>query len=116
VVEAVKTTEQELTVHVEHMFWTTLGTEVNEMRFDAIASAADKNGVVTWEALADQMLSDLVDENGDPLTDEHGNPLVYDPAATSLSRNDLQHFISALMATQVHLNGSGLCTVRNLAG
>jgi hypothetical protein len=115
VVEALKTTEQEITAHTEHMFWTTLGTEVNEMRFDAIAAVADDSGEVTWEALADQMLSDLTDENGDPLTDENGNPLVYDPGAAALARNDLQHFIAALMATQVHLNGSGLCTVRNLA-
>jgi hypothetical protein len=115
VVEAVKTTEQEITVHVEHMFWTTLGTEVNEMRFDAIAAVADEDGVVTWDALADQMLSDLTDENGDPLLDEHGNPLVYDPGATPLSRNDLQQFIRALMRGQIHLNGSGLCTIRTLS-
>jgi hypothetical protein len=116
VVEAVKTTEQELTVHVEHMFWTTLGTELNEMRFDAIAAVADDDGIVTWEALADQMLSDLKDEHGEPLTDEHGNLLVYDPGATVLERNDLQHFIRALVAGQVHLNGSGLCTVRSSSG
>ena len=109
VVEAGKTTEQEITVHVEHAFWTTLGTEVAQMRFDAIAAVADDAGVVTWEALADQMLSDLRDHDGEPLTDAAGNPIVYDPGSATLPRNDLQQFIRRSMASQAHLNGSGLC-------
>lgn len=113
VVPTNKTDEHEITVHVEHAFWTSLGTEINEMRFDAIAAVADDDGFVSWEALAGQMLSDLRDADGEPLTDENGNRLVYDPGALGLPRNDLQQFIRYAMAAQAHFNGSGLCTARS---
>lgn len=113
----------ELSVHLDHMFWDTLGSEKFEMRFDAIAAAdlprdppevgGDGDGEVTFDELVGQRLSDLRGLDGEPLTFS-GQPVSYDPASTPLSEPTLRGFILASTATQVHLNGLGLCTIQAL--
>lgn len=111
VVQTGKTETHEITIHLEHMFWTSLGSEINEMRFDAIAAMADENGHVSWDALAQQNLADLKNADGEPLTDENGNPVIYNPGSANLPKNNLQEFIRFSMKSQAHFNGSGLCTI-----
>src|SRR5688500_13931046 len=65
-------TEAEITVHVEHAFWDTLGSEQTTLRFEAIAAMADESGAVAFDRLADQRLADLRDADGETLLDEQG--------------------------------------------
>lgn len=90
-------TETEITIHVEHAFWDSLGTEESSLRFDPIAELADAEGVVAWEALEGARLADL----------EGYNP-------GSLPLTNLQEFVLAATRTQAHLGGEGLCTIEPL--
>lgn len=102
-------TEAEITIHVEHLFWDTLGSEQQELRFDPIAAVADDTGVVEWDALAGQLLADMQDADGAQLLDEDGAALVYNPGSLPIS--NLQEFLLAATRTQAHLGGAGLCTI-----
>lgn len=106
--------EARLTIHVDHAFFDSLGTEESALRFEAIAAAAGEDGVVTWEELASQPLTALKDTAGEPLRDEQGQRIVYDPGAAQLEAATLQAYIKFSMASQAHLNGEGLCTTRPL--
>jgi hypothetical protein len=108
------TTTGEITIHIDHMFWDTLGTERSRLRFEAIAAAAGEDRVVTWDALATQRLAELRGVDGMRLRDETGAPLVYNPGAVPLPASNLQEFIAASMASMGHVNGTGLCTVNRL--
>ena len=103
-------TNVEITIHVAHLFFDTLGTEQNRQRFGAIAAKAEADGTIPFGALASQSLSDLRDANGDPLHDQDG-PVVYHPGATVLPTNNLQQFILASTRVQAHVGGDGLCTI-----
>lgn len=97
-----------LTFHLDHLMWTSLGTEEAELRFEAIAAAdalGDGDGVVTWEELALQQLADLKDGAGAPLG------VVYNPGSVSPTPTNLQEFLLKSSASMGHLNGEGLCTV-----
>lgn len=108
------TTEAELTVHIDHLFWDTLGSEQLRLRFDAIAGAADEAGHIDTDALASQRLSDLRDREGNPLTDSSGARVIYNPESVPLPDHNLKEFILAAAASQVHYNGAGLCSVTRL--
>ncbi len=108
------TSTAEITIHTEHMFWTTLGIHESELRFDAIAAMADAEGEIPFDALEGQLLANLQDAEGNPLMDGSGNPVVYDPASVALPADNLKEFILAATATQAHLNGAGLCTVERM--
>jgi hypothetical protein len=102
-------TEAEITIHVEHSFWDTLGSEQQDLRFEPVAAVADETGVVQWDALAAQRLADMQDADGEPLLDEDGATIVYNPGSLPIS--NLQEFILAATRTQAHLGGGGLCTI-----
>jgi hypothetical protein len=104
--------DAEITFHVEHMFWDTLGSEQNTQRFEAIAAMADDDGVIAFEDLRGQRLADLRDAEGETLLDEQGMPLVYNPGSVPV--DDLREFILAATRTEAHLNGEGLCTIEPL--
>jgi hypothetical protein len=102
-------TEAEITVHVEHLFWDTLGSEQQVLRFEPIAAVADDAGAVQWDGLAEQRLADMQDSDGEPLLDDDGTAVVYNPGSLPIS--NLQEFILAATRTQAHLGGEGLCTI-----
>lgn len=108
------TTEAELTFHFDHLFWSTLGTEEADLRFEAIAAAGRDDGDISWEDLEAQQLASLVGLDGEPLVDEDGNSLVYNPGSVRLAAQDLASFILASSSSMGHLNGEGLCTVSAL--
>lgn len=108
------TTEAELTFHFDHVFWSTLGTEEAELRFEAIAAAGREDGDISWEDLEAQKLAALVGLDGEPLLDEDGAPIVYNPGSVRLASQDLASFILASSSSMGHLNGEGLCTVAAL--
>jgi hypothetical protein len=108
------TTDGEMTFHVDHVFWTTLGTEDAQLRFDAIAAAGRDDLDISWEDLKGQKLADLVGLDGEPLVDEEGKPLIYNPGSVRLASQDLASFILASSSSLAHLNGEGLCTITAL--
>jgi hypothetical protein len=112
VVRENSTTDAEITIHLDHMFWDTLGTEVASLRFDPIWGAdVDEDGEVTLDELRAQRLSSLTDPSGATLTDEEGSPLVYDPGSLPLPDKNLYEYVLVSMASMAHLNGLGLCSV-----
>ncbi len=108
------TTDGEMTFHVDHVFWSTLGTEDAQLRFDAIAAAGRDDMDISWEDLQGQKLADLVGLDGEPLVDEAGKPIVYNPGSIRLASQDLASFILASSSSLAHLNGEGLCTLSAL--
>lgn len=100
--------EVELTVHLDHLFFDSLAEEP-AMRFDPMAAVADDEGVVTWDALASQRLSDMRGVDGAPLRDATGSFVVYDPASHALEERNLQQFVLAAASTMGHFNGEGHC-------
>jgi hypothetical protein len=103
--------EAEVTIHVEHMFWDTLGSEQVRLRFDAIAASSTDDTLVTNDDLKTQKLSDLRGLDGKQLVDSDGKTIVYNPASIPLKGQTLYDFMSASLSTGAHLNGSGLCTI-----
>lgn len=114
VVRSNATADVEITFHLDHLFWDTLGTEVANLRFEAIAAVADGDSRVTFDALATQPLADLRAADGGPLVDEDGQRILYNPGSVPLPEQNLQAFMLATSAGQAHLNGLGLCTISRL--
>ena len=114
VIRSNTTTEAEITIHVEHLFWDTLGSENASLRFDALAAVAGADKKVATDELASQSLANLKDANGMPLKDESGMPVVYNPGSVPLKTQDLLGFIQASSASMGHLNGEGLCAISGL--
>lgn len=114
VIRANATTEAEITIHVEHLFWDTLGSENASLRFDALAAVAGADKKVTTDEVATQMLANLKDASGMPLLDGAGMPVVYNPGSVPLKTQDLLSFMQASGASMAHLNGEGLCTINGL--
>jgi len=104
----------ELTFHLDHLFWDTLGSEVAELRFDAVDAMSGDDAVVGFDELRSQLLADLRAQGGGPLRDEKGERLFYNPGSVPLPEPTLQAFMLATSASQVHLNGLGLCTITRL--
>lgn len=104
----------QITFHVEHAFWDSLGADDSTMRFDPIAALADEDGHVSLEALASQSLARPLDAEGQPIKAQDGSDVVYDPGSMALSENNLRGFMTASIASQAHLNGEGLCTLSKL--
>ncbi|MDI1428728.1 hypothetical protein [Polyangium sorediatum] len=114
VIRSNTTTEAEITIHLDHLFWDTLGTEEASLRFDALAAAAGTDKEILLEDLATQKLSDLKGLDGMPLVDAEDKPIVYNPGSVPLASQDLLSFLLASSASMGHLNGEGLCTVSAL--
>jgi hypothetical protein len=110
VVAASSSVRAELTLHLDHLFWTAIGAEGASMRFDPIAAVADAAGRVTWDDLARQGLSPR-DAQGAPFLDGDGKALVYDPGTARLPEDNLRGFVQTAFRFAGHLNGGGLCTI-----
>jgi hypothetical protein len=108
------TTEAEITFHLDHLFWDTLGTEVANLRFDAIAATAGDDSVVSLDEVATQPLADLRGPDGSVLMDANGKRIFYNPGSVPLPEPNLRAFMLATSAGQAHLNGVGLCTISRL--
>jgi len=109
------TSQVEITFHVDHVFWDTLGSEIAVLRFDAIWGAdKDQDGVVTLDELAAQRIAAPTDPSGAPLLDESSGPLVYNPGSIPLPDRNLLEFMNVSASSQVHVNGLGLCSLQAL--
>lgn len=114
-VEASKTTGAYIYVHGIHLFWDTLASGDENLRFDAFAAMADDDDVVTEEDLKKQDLTDLRDANGDPLVDSEGHDVVYnDGGLLPPGEWTLYHFVAYAAQASAHFNGIGLCKSKSL--
>jgi hypothetical protein len=105
VVSANATTDAQITVHLDHLFFDSYATDEAELRFDAMAAMAN-DGVVTLDDLGGQTnLSDLVDAQGQPLDLAYESGSTFDPVP-----EDLRAYVIAAATTTGHFNGEGHCT------
>lgn len=104
--------QPELTFHLDHVFYDSLGAREPLLRFEAWAAAAGEDRVVTLDDLASQPLADLRGLDGMPLVDEEGAPLTYDPGPTPLATPDLRAFAIEAITTVGHFEGEGHCAYR----
>lgn len=114
-IEARKTTGVFIYAHAIHMFWDTLGTGDEDLRFDAFAAMKGSDDLVTEEELRHQDLNDLRDEQGNPLRDNGGRPVFYnDNGRLPLGQQTLYDFLVEAVRASAHFNGVGLCKQQNL--
>lgn len=116
-VEANKTTGAFVQAHAMHMFWDTLATGDEDLRFDAFAAMKGSDDLVTEEELKGQDLNDLRDASGAPLRDEAGHAIFYnDNGALAPGRQTLYEFVLEAARGSAHFNGVGLCRRKDLSG
>ena len=114
-VEASKTTGAYIYAHAIHLFWDTLASGDEDLRFEAFAAMAGDDDLVTEEALKAQDLTDLRDANGDPLVDAEGCAVVYnDGGLLPPGEWTLYHFVQYATLASAHFNGIGLCKSESL--
>ncbi len=114
-VEANKVTGAYIYAHAMHMFWDTLATGDEDLRFDAFAAMKGADDLVTEEELKSQDLNDLRDETGAPLRDEAGKSIFYnDNGKLPPGQQTLYHFVLEAARASAHFNGVGLCKQQNL--
>ena len=114
-IEANKTTGAFIYAHAIHLFWDTLASGDEDLRFEAFAAVAGDDDLVTEEELKTQDLTDLRDANGDPLVDDEGHPVVYnDGGLLPPSQWTLYHFVRYAARASAHFNGIGLCKVKDI--
>ncbi|MDI7269193.1 MAG: hypothetical protein QME96_14480 [Myxococcota bacterium] len=98
--------------HAIHMFWDTLATGDEDLRFDAFAAMHGADDLVTAQELLGQDLNDLLDADGEPLRDgTTGRRIFYnDGGRLPPGEQTLYHFVLEAMRQSAHFNGVGLCT------
>lgn len=98
-----------MTFHLDHFFFDSIIAEEPDVRFEAYAAMAGADGIVTYDELAGQTLSDMVGVDGMPLVDEEGTTLLYDPGSTPLAMQNLRELVFHQATTIGHFNGEGHC-------
>lgn len=114
-IESNKTTGAYIYAHPVHLFWDTLTTGDETLRFDAFAAVANEEGLVTEEDLLLQDLTDLRAADGQPLRDTNGDRVYYnDGGLLPPDSLNLKAFVERAARDGVHFNGVGLCRVESL--
>jgi len=123
-------TVAQITLHVDHPFWSTVDHDAAELYFDQMAAAASPDGTLTLDDLAKVDFTSFEDRNGTGLPwrscvaekaakvgtrkfDSGSVPV--DPSASPESA--LRHYadyVSYQQSTEGHLNAAGLCAVKRL--
>ncbi|MDB4931912.1 MAG: hypothetical protein JWM10_4396 [Myxococcaceae bacterium] len=114
----------QLTFHMDHLFWGSLGVEDPPPHFDQFAARSQLvmgASVVTLDDLAGVAPTNLVDRMMRPVPDRGGQTMGYAPRnANALSFDlggnaalrDLRDFVTFSARGNGHLNADGLCFVR----
>ncbi len=114
-VEANKTIGVLIYAHAVHLFWDTLASGDEDLRFDAFAAVAGDDDLVTNDELAQQDLTDLQDADGNPLRDNDGHRVFYnDGGMLPPDSLTLETFVNYAARAGVHFNGVGLCLTERL--
>jgi hypothetical protein len=104
-----RTSEVEITLHMDHLFWDDHDAEEPRLLFGPLAYAAGDDGLLTLDELKSQRLTDLRDETGAPLVDAAGIPIVYVPRE-ALPDDNLREYLIDTALTLGHFNGEGHCS------
>ena len=105
VIPAGAASEAQITVHLDHLFFDSFARDDAALRFDAMAALAETGAPLTLDALAAQdNLSDLVDEDGEPLDLGYDSGSTFDPVP-----ENLRDYVIAAATTTGHFNGEGHC-------
>ncbi len=110
VIERNKSVSAYIYAHALHLFWDTLASGDEDLRFDAFAAVAGDDDTVTEKELYEQDLTDLKDENGDTLRNKDGSKVTYnDNGILPYDDLTLEAFVNYAARAGVHFNGVGLC-------
>jgi hypothetical protein len=116
-IEANKTTGVFIYSHAIHIFWDTLATGDEDLRFDAFAAVKGGDDLVTEEELKGQDLNDLRDGEGNPLRDSAGKRIFYnDGGRLAPGHQTLYDFVIEAVRASAHFNGVGLCKQQAFGG
>jgi hypothetical protein len=118
----------QITLHVDHPFWSTVDHDAAQLYFDQIAAAANADGVVTLDDLAKLDPTGFRDAAGVELPwrsclaatpppegtrgFDTGSVLVDPKVSHSVGLRNYADFMSYLQSTQGHMNADGLCAVQ----
>ena len=109
-----KTTGAFIYAHAIHLFWDTLGSGEEKVRFDALAAVAGSDNILTSDELKQQDLTQLKDADGKPLTHD-GKPVYYDDGGLLPPETlTLLDFVRYGARESIHFNGLGLCKAKLL--
>lgn len=120
-------TVAQITMHVDHPFWSTIRHDAAELFFDQMAAAASPDGTLTLDDLAKLDPTGFTDAEGRPLPwrsclshkpakvgprrFDAGNLAVDPTAAPGAALRSYADFVQYQQSNQGHLNADGLCAV-----
>ncbi len=120
-------TVAQITLHVDHPFWSTVDHDAAELYFDQLAAAASSDGVLVTDDLAALDFTSFKDRNGVDLpwrsciadkpvkagTRKFDSGIVrVDPSASpDQALRNYADYVTYQQSTQGHLNADGLCAV-----
>lgn len=120
-------TTAQITLHVDHPFWSTVDHDAAELFFDQMAAAASPDGTLVLEDLASVDFMSFKDRDGKVIpwrscvADKpvKPGPRRFDPGSVAVDRRgapelalrNYADYVSYQQSTQGHLNAAGLCAV-----
>lgn len=120
-------TVAQITLHVDHPFWSTVNHDAAELFFDQMAAAASPDGTLVIEDLAKVDLSGFKDADGHALPwrsclshkpvkpgtrrFDAGSVAVDPTGAPETALRSYADFVAYQQSTQGHLNADGLCAI-----
>ncbi len=123
-------TVAQITLHVDHPFWSTVDHDAAELYFDQLAAAASPDGELVLDDLAAFDFTSFTDKDGKALPwrsciatkpvksgtrrFDSGSVLVDPNAAPSVALRHYADYVSYQQSTQGHLNADGLCAIERM--
>lgn len=123
-------TVAQITLHVDHPFWSTVDHDAAELYFDQIAAVATPDGTVTLEDLATVDFTSFKDRAGKKLPwrsciaekapkegtrkFDSGSVPVNPQASPDAALRNYGDYVHYQQSTEGHLNADGLCAVKRL--
>ncbi len=120
-------TTAQITLHVDHPFWSTVDHDAAELFFDQMAAVASPDGTLVIDDLASVDFTGFKDREGNALPwrscvadrpvktgQRRFNPgsVAVDPnGAPEIALRNYADYVSYQQSTQGHLNAAGLCAV-----
>ncbi|MBX3259710.1 MAG: hypothetical protein KIS78_30570 [Labilithrix sp.] len=125
-------TVAQITLHVDHPFWSTVDHDAAELFFDQMAAVASPDGTLVTEDLEKLDFTSFKDAEGAPLPwrsciaakpvktgvrrFDAGSVAVHPSASPESALRHYADYVTYQQSTQGHLNAAGLCAVeRNFA-
>ena len=120
-------TTAQITLHVDHPFWSTVDHDAAELFFDQMAAAASPDGLLVIDDLAKIDFTSFKDKEGNALPwrsciadkpvksgvrhFDSGSVAVDPQGAPESALRNYSDYVAYMQSTQGHLNADGLCAV-----